>query len=173
VRRWAPTWRSSPRHGPRPAHRSVVPAPGGGFGGSCFPKDVTALKQLAGNSGYHFQLLTAVIEVNELQKRLVIGKLKKHLGALAGRRIALLGLAFKPETDDMREAASLVLAGRLMAEGAVVTAYDPVVTRSPLLSGVRIAPTALDALRDAPMRRCWSPSGVSWSRWTGPPPARS
>src|SRR5207249_5554973 len=82
-----------------------------GYGGSCFPKDVSALKQLAGNSGYHFQLLTAVIEVNELQKRRTVGKLQKHLGPLVGKKIALLGLAFKPNTDDMREATSLVLAG--------------------------------------------------------------
>ena len=75
-----------------------------GYGGSCFPKDVTALKQLAGNSGYHFQLLTAVIEVNELQKRRAIGKLQKHLGSLVGKEIALLGVAFKPNTDDIREA---------------------------------------------------------------------
>src|SRR4051812_7153362 len=100
--------------------------PGIGFGGSCFPKDVSALKQLAGNSGYHFQLLNAVIEVNELQKRRVIGKLQKHLGSLVGKRIALLGLAFKPNTDDMREASSLVLAARLQADGAKVSAYDPV-----------------------------------------------
>jgi UDPglucose 6-dehydrogenase len=122
---------------------------GVGFGGSCFPKDVTALKQLAGNSGYHFQLLTSVIEVNELQKRRVIGKLKKHLGALEGRRVALLGLAFKPETDDMREAASLVLAARLLAEGVAVVAYDPVVTDSTHLGGVEMAPSALDALAGA------------------------
>ena len=69
-----------------------------GFGGSCFPKDVSALKQLAGNSGYHFQLLSAVIEVNELQKRRVIQKLQTHLGDLHGKAIALLGLAFKPGT---------------------------------------------------------------------------
>ncbi len=99
---------------------------GVGFGGSCFPKDVSALKQLAGNSGYHFQLLTSVIEVNELQKRRVVGKLKRHLGDLEGMEIALLGLAFKPGTDDMREASSLVLAGRLLAEGARVRGYDPV-----------------------------------------------
>src|ERR1700759_4942278 len=97
-----------------------------GFGGSCFPKDVTALKQLAGNSGYHFQLLNAVIEVNELQKRRVIAKLQKHLGSLVGRTITLLGLAFKPNTDDMREATSLVLSARLQADGAKVRAYDPV-----------------------------------------------
>ncbi|MHB0866896.1 MAG: UDP-glucose dehydrogenase family protein [Thermoleophilia bacterium] len=97
-----------------------------GFGGSCFPKDVTALKQIAGNSGYHFQLLTAVIEVNELQKRRVVNKLKKHLGNLADKTIALLGLAFKPNTSDLREASSIVLASRLLGDGAYVKAYDPV-----------------------------------------------
>ena len=84
------------------------------------------MKQLAANSGYHFQLLNAVIEVNELQKRRVIGKLQQHLGGLRGKTVALLGLAFKPNTDDMREAPSLVLAGRLVAEGAEVRAWDPV-----------------------------------------------
>ena len=79
---------------------------------------MNALKQLAGNSGYHFQLLTAVIEVNELQKRRVVGKLERHLGSLRGRRIALLGLAFKANTDDMREASSLVLAARLRSPRA-------------------------------------------------------
>ena len=109
-----------------------------GFGGSCFPKDVSALKQLAGNSGYHFQLLNAVIEVNELQKRRVMSKLEKHLGTLVGKEIALLGLAFKPNTDDMREASSLVLSARLQAAGAKVRAYDPVAEEEArkLLSGV-------------------------------------
>ena len=121
-----------------------------GFGGSCFPKDVSALKQLAGNSGYHFQLLTSVIEVNELQKRRVIGKLKKHLGALEGKTVALLGLAFKPETDDMREASSLVLAARLLAEGAEVRAYDPIVDiSSDRLNGVAMAASAEEAMADA------------------------
>jgi UDPglucose 6-dehydrogenase len=122
-----------------------------GFGGSCFPKDVDALKQLAGNSGYHFQLLTAVIEVNELQKRRVIGKLHKHLGGLVGRRVALLGLAFKPNTDDMREASSLVLAARLNADGAAVTAYDPVAEQQArrLVGGLRLADSALEAVADA------------------------
>jgi len=123
--------------------------PGIGFGGSCFPKDVAALKQLAGNSGYHFQLLTSVIEVNELQKRRVIGKLKKHLGDIRGRRIALLGLAFKPGTDDMREAASLVLAGRLLAEGAQVVGWDPVVRDLNGLAGVEIAASPHAALAGA------------------------
>ncbi|MTD44130.1 nucleotide sugar dehydrogenase [Conexibacter sp. W3-3-2] len=125
--------------------------PGIGFGGSCFPKDVTALKQLAGNSGYHFQLLNSVIEVNELQKRRVIGKLEKHLGPLVGKRIALLGLAFKPNTDDMREASSLVLSARLQAAGALVSAFDPIAEDEArkLIQGVRFAEDALDALTDA------------------------
>ncbi len=125
--------------------------PGIGFGGSCFPKDVSALKQLAGNSGYHFQLLTAVIEVNELQKRRVIAKLQKHLGSLVGRRVALLGLAFKAETDDMREASSLVLSARLQGEGALVSAYDPVAAdvAGPLMPGVTMAGSVLEAVRDA------------------------
>src|SRR5579884_2706830 len=125
--------------------------PGIGFGGSCFPKDVSALKQLAGNSGYHFQLLTAVIEVNELQKRRVMGKLHKHLGSLVGKRVALLGLAFKPNTDDMREASSLVLSARLQADGALVTAYDPVAEEQArrLVSGITFADSVLGALEGA------------------------
>jgi UDPglucose 6-dehydrogenase len=120
-----------------------------GFGGSCFPKDVSFLKLLAGNSGYHFQLVNAVIEVNELQKRRVIQKLKDHLGSLRGRTIALLGLSFKPNTDDMREAPSLVLAARLHAEGAEVRAWDALVRGHPELDGVPVHETVLDAVRDA------------------------
>jgi UDPglucose 6-dehydrogenase len=120
-----------------------------GFGGSCFPKDSLALKQLASNSGYHFQLLSAVIEVNELQKRRVVAKLQKHLGKLRGKRVALLGLAFKPHTDDMREAPSVVLAGRLLAEGASVTGWDPVARPGDLMRGVEISETPLEAVRDA------------------------
>jgi UDPglucose 6-dehydrogenase len=120
-----------------------------GFGGSCFPKDVSALKQLAGNSGYHFQLLSAVIEVNELQKRRVISKLQRHLGRLRGKQIALLGLAFKAGTDDMREAPSLVLASRLIAEGAKVRAWDPVADGQGVLPEAAICPSVEDAVRDA------------------------
>jgi UDPglucose 6-dehydrogenase len=122
-----------------------------GYGGSCFPKDVSALKMLAGNSGYHFQLLGAVIEVNELQKRRVVGKLQKHLGSLAGKRVALLGLAFKPDTDDMREASSLVLAARLQGEGAIVAAYDPVATEAAkgMFDDVELHCSPLDALEGA------------------------
>jgi UDPglucose 6-dehydrogenase len=120
-----------------------------GYGGSCFPKDASALKQLASNSGYHFQLLSAVIEVNELQKRRVIAKLEKHLGKLRDKRVALLGLAFKPNTDDMREAPSIVLASRLLAEGAEVRGWDPVARPAELLKGVAIFDTVEEAVRDA------------------------
>jgi len=122
-----------------------------GYSGNCLPKDVEALKQLAGNSGYHFQLLNAVIEVNELQKRRVIGKLEKHLGALRGKTITLLGLAFKPNTNDMRHAASLVIAARLLAEGAHVRGWDPVAVEvaRPLLPGVELHENLLDAVNGA------------------------
>jgi UDPglucose 6-dehydrogenase len=122
-----------------------------GYGGSCFPKDVQALKQLAGNSGYHFQLLNAVIEVNHLQKRRVVAKLKQRLGSLHGLNMALLGLTFKPNTDDLREAASIVLAARLQGEGARVAAYDPMVPAGihDQFPGVTICATPLDALRHA------------------------
>ena len=120
---------------------------GVGYGGSCFPKDSLALKQLAANSGYHFQLLTAVIEVNELQKRRVVQKLQKHLGRLRGKRVALLGLAFKPNTDDTREAPSLVLASRLLAEGAEVRAWDPIAV--PELQGVELFDAPLAAVTGA------------------------
>jgi UDPglucose 6-dehydrogenase len=123
--------------------------PGIGYGGSCFPKDVSFLKLLAGNSGYHFQLVSAVIEVNDLQKRRVVAKLEQRLGKLRGKKIALLGLAFKPNTDDMREAPSLVLASRLLTEGADVHAWDPLVDSHPALEGVVIEESLLDAVRDA------------------------
>jgi UDPglucose 6-dehydrogenase len=115
---------------------------------NCFPKDVTALKQLAGNSGYQFMLLHAVWEVNELQKRRVVQKLLKHLGPLRGKTIALLGLAFKPNTDDMREAPSRVIAYRLLSEGAEVRAWDPVAHPDDL-HGIELSDTVLDAVRNA------------------------
>ena len=122
-----------------------------GYGGSCFPKDASALKQLAANSGYHFQLLTAVIEVNELQKRRVVQKLEAHLGGLRGKTIALLGLAFKPQTNDMREAPSLVLAPRLLTEGAVVRAWDPVALEEArtVLGGVDFVESLSEAVEGA------------------------
>jgi len=133
-----------------PLSHTVVTS-GGVITSNCFPKDVDALKQLAGNSGYHFQLLTAVIEVNELQKRRVIGKLHKHLDGLVGKRVALLGLAFKPNTDDMREASSLVLSARLHADGATVVAYDPIAEEQAraLVPGVTFASSPLAAVEQA------------------------
>jgi UDPglucose 6-dehydrogenase len=124
---------------------------GMGYGGSCFTKDVSALKMLAANSGYHFQLLNSVIEVNELQKRRVMAKLSKHLDSFVSKRVALLGLAFKPDTDDMRGASSLVLAARLEGESATVIAYDPVAEKAaaPLLPGVEMAGSAMEALERA------------------------
>ncbi|TWG06906.1 UDP-glucose dehydrogenase [Streptomyces brevispora] len=96
-----------------------------GYGGSCFPKDSRALRAMAGNAGYPFQLITAVIDVNELQPRRAIQRLKTRLEGLRGKRIALLGMTFKAGTDDMREAPSTTVASRLLAEGAQVRCWDP------------------------------------------------
>lgn len=96
-----------------------------GWGGSCFPKDSVALKQMASNSGYHFQLLSEVIEVNDLQRRRVVIRLKEELGTLTGKTVAVLGMTFKPGTDDMREAPATVIVARLLAEGAEVHCWDP------------------------------------------------
>jgi UDPglucose 6-dehydrogenase len=100
--------------------------PGVGYGGSCFPKDVQALKRSADEVGYQASILTAVEEVNNRQKRVLFDKIQRHFGDLKGKTIALWGLAFKPNTDDMREAASRVLMEALWAAGASVRAYDPV-----------------------------------------------
>jgi UDPglucose 6-dehydrogenase len=100
--------------------------PGCGYGGSCFPKDVKALQRTADELGYHAALLTAVGEVNELQKRTLVEKVLRHYGGnIRGKTFALWGLSFKPETDDMREASSLVVMEGLWAAGAVIQAYDP------------------------------------------------
>ncbi len=100
--------------------------PGCGYGGSCFPKDVKAIIKTAENHGYEMRVLRAVEDVNDRQKRILLGKLKDHFGTLKDKTIALWGLAFKPETDDMREAASLVMIDALKSEGAEVRVYDPV-----------------------------------------------
>jgi UDPglucose 6-dehydrogenase len=100
---------------------------GAGFGGSCFPKDLKALQRTAKESGRPLRVAAAAEQVNEAQKHVLGAKIKARFGAgLAGRRIALWGLAFKPNTDDMREASSRVLIADLLAEGALVSAYDPV-----------------------------------------------
>jgi UDPglucose 6-dehydrogenase len=100
--------------------------PGVGYGGSCFPKDVQALARSAAGVGYEAAILTAVEAVNARQKRVLFDKIRGHFGDLKGRTIALWGLAFKPNTDDMREAPSRVLIEALWAAGAAVRAYDPV-----------------------------------------------
>ncbi len=102
---------------------------GCGYGGSCFPKDVKALIQTANTGGYDLKVLNAVEAANGVQKQVLTKKIKKHFGEnLAGKHFAVWGLAFKPNTDDMREAASRVLIADLLAAGATVTAYDPVAT---------------------------------------------
>jgi UDPglucose 6-dehydrogenase len=100
--------------------------PGIGYGGSCFPKDTKALVQLAGNVQHPFELLESVIKVNQQQHSLLVRKAKEMLGSLKGKKAAVLGLAFKPETDDIREAVSLTLIKELLEEGSMVTAYDPI-----------------------------------------------
>ena len=100
--------------------------PGVGYGGSCFPKDVKALKHSADEVGYDASVLTAVEAVNNRQKQVLFNKIKGHFGDLRGKTIGLWGLSFKPNTDDMREAASRVLMESLWAAGANVRAYDPV-----------------------------------------------
>jgi UDPglucose 6-dehydrogenase len=99
--------------------------PGVGYGGSCFPKDVKALIRSARNEGYDFKILSAVEAVNQSQKERLVGKMQRHFGVLTGRTIALWGLAFKPRTDDMREAPAIPIIERLLEAGVTVRAYDP------------------------------------------------
>jgi UDPglucose 6-dehydrogenase len=103
--------------------------PGVGYGGSCFPKDVKAMIHFASQKDYDFRILRAVEEVNTAQKTRLAAKMRSHFGTLKGRTIAVWGLAFKPRTDDMREAPSIPLIKMLLAEGADVQAYDPEATR--------------------------------------------
>jgi UDPglucose 6-dehydrogenase len=99
--------------------------PGVGYGGSCFPKDTQALLKSAADKGYDFKILRAVEDVNDLQKARLVWKIEKHLKNLKGRTIALWGLAFKPRTDDMREAPAIPIIEGLLSRGAIVRAYDP------------------------------------------------
>ncbi|MBM7783479.1 UDPglucose 6-dehydrogenase [Tenggerimyces flavus] len=122
-----------------------------GYGGSCFPKDSRALRAMASNTGHPFQLLSTVIEVNELQPRRAIQRLKNELGTLKGRRIALLGMTFKAGTDDMREAPSTIVASRLLAEGAEIRCWDPLarsVEVEPWTSTIRLA-SPVEAMAEA------------------------
>lgn len=119
-----------------------------GYGGSCFPKDVSALRQIAGSIGYDFKLLSAVIEVNNLQREVFLKKIQQTLGVVKGRRIAVWGLAFKPGTDDVRESASIDIVRRLYALGAEIVAYDPEAqetARRVLPDQIQFSGTAIDA----------------------------
>lgn len=127
--------------------------PGCGYGGSCFPKDVKALIHTASQAGYEMKVLRAVEEVNERQKSILFEKLHRHFnGNLKGKRIALWGLAFKPETDDMREAPALVLIEKLLEAGASVSVFDPIAMdecRRRLGDKVEYAADMYDAVVDA------------------------
>ncbi|MBI5369624.1 UDP-glucose/GDP-mannose dehydrogenase family protein [Candidatus Uhrbacteria bacterium] len=123
-----------------------------GFGGSCFPKDVSALKSYAGINGYDFKLLSAVIDVNNRQWQRFFQKMQSVLGPLKGRRIGVWGLAFKPDTDDIRESAAIVFVQALVAHGAEVVAFDPKAQTNAarvLPDTVSYAPTAIDAASGA------------------------
>jgi UDPglucose 6-dehydrogenase len=127
--------------------------PGIGYGGSCFPKDVKALIKTAQENGYQMQVLQAVEGVNDAQKEVLFSKVKKHFGGdLQGKKFAIWGLSFKPKTDDMREAPSLVIIEKLLAEGATVSAYDPVAVgeaKHTLGDTITYAKDQFDALVDA------------------------
>ena len=113
-----------------------------GYGGSCFPKDVKALAFMAAEKGRHPQLLYSVMEINDDRREMVIGHVKEMVGDLNGKLIGLLGLSFKPNTDDMRDSPSITIAQKLQAGGAKVRAYDPVAMEvaMPMLPGVEMAP---------------------------------
>ncbi|WP_422741869.1 UDP-glucuronate decarboxylase [Mycobacterium sp. WMMD1722] len=120
--------------------------PGVGWGGSCFGKDVAALISSSQEYGYTPSMLQATVDINRMQRASAVRKLQRELHILKGRRIAILGLTFKPDTDDLRDAPALDIARRLLAAGAVVSAYDPVVKSLPAeFSGVRLAPDAYEA----------------------------
>jgi UDPglucose 6-dehydrogenase len=102
--------------------------PGCGYGGSCFPKDVKAMLKFSKDKGYTFRILEAVEQVNAAQKQLLVSKMQRHFGSLKGKTIAVWGLAFKPRTDDMREAPAITIVRALVAQGAKVQAYDPEAT---------------------------------------------
>jgi len=126
-------------------------AAGAGYGGSCFPKDVSALIQIADKEDYDFRLLKAVVAVNEFQKRSVVTRIKEVLGPLEGKQIALLGLAYKSNTDDMREAVALEVSRLLLDGGARVRAYDPAAMDNArrLLPEVKLAENAYAAAEGA------------------------
>ncbi len=126
--------------------------PGVGYGGSCFPKDVKALVRFSADKKYDFKILKAVESVNESQKRALVRKMDAHFGSLKGRTIALWGLAFKPKTDDMREAPAIAIVQALLEKGAKVQAFDPEavrVARSIFGTKITYLTKSYDALRGA------------------------
>jgi UDPglucose 6-dehydrogenase len=124
---------------------------GAGYGGSCFPKDVLALIHIADKEGYEFQMLKAVVQVNDRQKKGVVARIKRLAGPLEGKQIGILGLAFKPNTDDMRDAVSLDVVEGLKRLGARVKAYDPAAMEEAhrRLPGLKLCANAYDAARGA------------------------
>jgi UDPglucose 6-dehydrogenase len=126
--------------------------PGVGFGGSCFPKDVMALWNTANENKYDFKILDSVIKVNKRQVDLFLNKIENHYGSLSGKHFAVWGLAFKPNTDDVREAPSHYLINKLLAKGVTICAYDPEAietTKVVLGDKIKYASHAYDALKDA------------------------
>jgi len=109
---------------------------GAGFGGSCFPKDLRAIVAMGADNGLKMDLVRSVIDVNDKQQHVMIEKAKQVLGSLKGKRCAVWGLSFKPETDDIRDAPSLALIRTLLAEGATVVAHDPMVDWLPMFSSL-------------------------------------
>lgn len=123
---------------------------GAGYGGSCFPKDVAALRHMARNENYEPILLSAVMEVNKQQRKIVVNKIKDMMGTLEGRQIGILGIAFKPNTDDIRDAVSIDVMRALLEKGCRIKAFDPVVKHlPPEFSSVKIAKSAYAAAEGA------------------------
>jgi UDPglucose 6-dehydrogenase len=125
--------------------------PGPGYGGSCFPKDTRALLNIARKNGYHFKIVEAAVKVNDQQRKRMLEKIKNAIGSLRGKTVAVLGLAFKPNTDDMREAPSIDIIAGLQKEGARIKAYDPIAMHEArkVLNGVEFAEDTYSAISGA------------------------
>jgi len=125
--------------------------PGPGYGGSCFPKDTRALTTVADQFGVETRIVDAVIDANERQREAMIPKIEKLVGDLSGKRIGMLGLSFKPETDDMRESPAIDIVNSLVAKGSIVKAFDPVAMEEAkhCLPNIEYAEDEYDAIRDA------------------------
>ncbi|MFH1219761.1 MAG: UDP-glucose/GDP-mannose dehydrogenase family protein [Candidatus Eisenbacteria bacterium] len=124
---------------------------GAGYGGSCFPKDTKALVKTAERAGYDLRIVKSVIAVNETQRCIMVAKIEKALGSLKGKTVAILGLAFKPDTDDLRDAPAIDIARELMAKGAAIRAYDPVAMEQakPVLAGAAFCSNVFEAVENA------------------------